>query len=205
MIEKHLHDPEDVEELIGWMQDPPNRKRTLKFDAPVYLARLQLTDTWLRSYMSKGKVVRMLLAHHKALGLPYSESTALRDVNAAQRVFETLSSHKRKYWTDIMLDLLAEQMDSAKRAHKHDAVARLSGRFLEWIKYADECELQDRSVTKLIPVVGDYAPQLAGIDRNPNALEETIQLLIGRGLMKEGSVTEGVIIAENGDEHRRDP
>ncbi len=173
MSEKTFKTIEDVEQLILWMQSPPDHKPVIAFDAAPYLERLQRADNWLRTHMSTRKVWPMMLAHYQSKGDGYSERTARRDVEDAQKLFASLESHQALYWTFRYIDLLSEKAVGAASAGKLTEFARLSKEVREWFRYAEEIGVKD--ISKLfdeVPRLLMFAPEETGVEPNPNALEE---------------------------------
>jgi len=171
MIERQAHNVEDVEMLILWMQAPPDRKPVVHFDANHYLERLQLADQWLRTHMSKRKVWPMLLQHFKTKGIPYSELTARRDVDEAQRLFESLDTHQQKYWTGLMLDVLGESLMSAKLAHKYGEVARIAKVIHDYLAMAERMGVKEanelrREIPRMIQI--GHFPEELGVPYDPD-------------------------------------
>lgn len=178
MIERHLHTVEDVRLLIQWMQAPPGKKPIVPFDANSYLERLRLADRWLRTHLSKSKVWPMLLVHFKELGVEYSESTARRDCDEAQRLFETLDSNQQRWWVGMMLDVLGESLVSAKNAHKYSEVTRITREIREYLIMGERLGLKaPEDLDKPVPRRILQDPSEAGVDHNPNIREEARQLI----------------------------
>jgi hypothetical protein len=181
MSERKIHTIEDVEQLMLWMQCPPNQKPVITFDAEQYLERLQRADVWLRTHMSTRKVWPMMLAHYQSKGIAYSERTARRDVTDAQRLFSSLDGHTAKYWTSLMLDVLQEKLVSAHIGGKLTELARLSKEIREWLRYADEQGVRDTSkLLDEVPRVLLFDPSETGVEPVPNALELAQEYLEAR-------------------------
>lgn len=181
MIEKKLNTVEDVEQLILWMQAPPDHKPIITFEAEPYLERLQRADMWLRTHMSTRKVWPMMLAHYKSRGDHYSERTARRDVTDAQRLFASLDGHTAKYWSGLMLDVLQEKLVSASIGGKLADLARISKEIREWLKYAEEQGVKDTSkLLDAVPRLLLFDPAETGVEPDPLALEKAQQYLLDR-------------------------
>ena len=200
MIERHLNSVEDVTLLIQWMQAPPDRKPVVPFDANHYLERLQLADQWLRTHTSKRKVWPMLFAHFKTKGIQYSEITARRDCDDAQRLFESLDSHQMKWWTGHMLDVLGESLMSAKIAHKYSEVARIAKAIYDYLVLAERLGIKDnedlrREIPRLIEI-GDH-PEVLGIEYDPNIREKAEALIAEMRKRKFSQIPAATIVPDH--------
>lgn len=184
--EELFRSPEDVELLIQWMQAPPNAKPVVPFDAEDYLERLQLALRWLYEHMSVRKVWRMMFEHYRVQGRKYSESTARRDVSAAQRLFRTDDSHEPAFWSSMMIDALGEQFMSARRAHKYAEAVRLAKELRDWIRLAMELgmmkDVPDKPPTLLIAVA---TPAEAGLRDDPEMMLRVEEFLKRRAEQKK--------------------
>lgn len=175
MIERRYQTVEEVEQLEQWLAIPPSQRG---HEPPSQLAekweRIKLSHRWLNSTGgSRSKTIGMLCAHFEALNKPYSESTARRDVEDAQRIFHTLTTHMGRFQTSLMLDRLMERFDSCARAHKDMELASISREIDRWIERAEKYLLEDQEKLKdPVPVLALYAPEEAGLVADPNIREK---------------------------------
>lgn len=173
-IERHLRTIEDVELLERWMKTHPSkRSKEMPAELADYMERLQLANTWLNTHGSKRKVWPMLLAHFKRKGIPYSESTARRDVDAAQRLFTTISKFQARWTTEFMIDNILERMDSCARNDKDKEYAQLATVLDRYLDRADKYAKEDEEAMKNpIPVLAVFDPSEAGITPDPHIREK---------------------------------
>lgn len=175
MIERRYQTVEEVEQLEQWLAVPPSQRGMLPPE-PLQdkWERLKLGHRWLHSTGgSRSKTIGMLCAHFEALGKPYSESTARRDVDDAQRIFPTLTPAMGRWQTGMMLDRLMERFDSCVRAHKDKEAAGYSREIDRWIERAEKYLLEDQEKLKdPVPVLAMYAPEEAGLTPDPNIREK---------------------------------
>lgn len=185
-IERHFRTVEDVELLERWMKTHPSKRpKEMPDELASYLERLQLANTWLLTHGSKRKVWPMLLAHYKRKGIPYSESTARRDVDAAQRLFSTISRFQARWTTEMMIDNLLERMDSCARNDKDKEYAALAAVLDRYLDRADRYAKEDEQAMKQpIPVLAVFDPQEAGIKPDPHIRDKIAQWKAKRQAME---------------------
>lgn len=188
--EKHFNTPDEVEQLIRWMQAPDHQKPDIPAETVAWLPRLQQALRWLTEHGSERKVVWMMYEHYRnaEIGIKYSISTARRDVHAAQRVFHSKDSHNPAFWTGLMLDSLMEAAMSAKRAHKTADYARLSKEIREWLELGVRLNAIDtepaRKITRLISAP---SPEEAGF-REDVLITERVATLLAQQRARKGTM-----------------
>jgi len=175
MIDRKYQTVEEVEQLEQWLSIPPDQRPDVPKKIAKKWERIKYAHRWLYSNGgSRSKTIGMLCAHFEALGEPYSETTARRDVDDAQRIFPSLTKHIGRWTTGFMLDRLMERFESASRAHKDKEAASYSREIDRWIDRAERYETADTKKTDHpIPVLALYAPEEAGLTRDP-AIREKI-------------------------------
>lgn len=155
--------------MILWLQSPPDNKPVLPFDAAAYLERLELANKWLREHMSVSKVWPMMLEHFRRQG-KYSEATARRDVQDAQRLLGPLDNHNTKYWCNRMLDCLREDYVAARLTKKFGEAARLAREIREYMAFQEELAAEHRKhLLEEVPRLIVFDPEVAGFERDPQA------------------------------------
>lgn len=166
MIQKYVRESSQIEELVAWMKTHPSKRGD---DMPAemrdYYERLFLANTWLNANGgSRKKVWPMLVAHYKAIGQPYSDSTARRDVSDAMELFGSLTRSTIVWVTGYHVDNLMERMDSCKRAGKDKEYALLSGQLDKWMdRYERLVIAEEESIANPIPILAVQDPKELGI------------------------------------------
>jgi|APTNR8051073442_1049403.scaffolds.fasta_scaffold00075_12 hypothetical protein len=191
------NDDRALSELVQWMKTHPSKRNT---DMPeqmrLYYDRLFLANTWLNAHGgSSKKVWPMLVAHYRAQGLSYSETTAKRDVADAMELFGTLTRATITWVTDFHLNNLMERMDSCKRAGKDKEYALLSAQLDKWLdRYERLVIAAEESVANPIPIMALQAPEELGVPVDPNIHIKIKAFLEARE--KKKNKDDGIIDAE---------
>lgn len=170
MIQLFGSQPDQVELLMVWMKTHP-RKRPEEMPEELFklFQRLHLAHTWLTKHGSQKAVWPMLLAHYKALDIPYSESTARRDVKDAMLLFGGVDRQTIVWLTAWQVDNLIERQDSCKRAGKDKEFALLSAQLDKWMLRYERIVLGDeQAIHTPVPILAIHAPLEAGLPENPN-------------------------------------
>lgn len=178
-IDRAVQKKENIELLDLWMQAPPWDKPVVPFLPEPYLQDLHLALKWLTEHGgSSKKVWPMLYAHHQAKGDEYSMATARRRVDEAMQFFVKITPHQTRWTTGFLLDDVLEQAQSAKRAGKHEAYAKLIREARELIKMMDAYIREDAErITEPIAIQAVFAPEEAGITYDPNIRQKAAEWL----------------------------
>lgn len=173
---KDIDNEQDIVAILGWMQTPAKQRGALHERLVKRLERIRQADLWLNEYMSTRTVVPMMLTKYKDLdGEHYSESTARRDIAAAQELFAWSAPGQKLYMCQLVINLLQENIVKAGKKGDFTAVQRLSSTLLDYINEVDKSKATDPERDKKpVAVLAVFDPELLGFTENPKALEMAI-------------------------------
>lgn len=156
------------EKIIDWLQTKPAKNTDLPQDLQDQYERWTRADRWMHDYMSVDIVWPMLANHYG-----YSEATARRDIQEAQKRFGELESHPKQYYAKKMIDKVGESITEAFKDRKWREVAALSKEMRDWLGFAENAGVKDpKLLLNEVPRTILFSPALLGHERNPNILEE---------------------------------
>lgn len=170
---RDIENEQDVAAILGWMQSPSNQRGSLPEKLVNRLARLRQADLWLNEHMSPRTVVPMMVAKYREIdGTSYSESTARRDIEAAQEVFAWGGAKKKVYSCTLVVALLQESMVKAGKKMDFNALAKLASIHLDYLEAIEQSQGSDPNENrKPVQIQNVFEPALLGFAENPDALK----------------------------------
>lgn len=191
-LERRFKTIDDWELLDLWFQAPDGSKPELPARVAELLGRVQLAYRWYNEHGSKRIVMNMLISQFRTADGKYSLKTAMRDVDAAMRLFRTSNKYHTRFNAELLLDNLMQQYYSAARAGKHKECALLAGKAMDCMKLMDQYNKEDDArSTDYKTIIATFDLEEAGIKKTPGLKDRIEEFKRDWAKRKEGGSFNG--------------
>ena len=171
-----LTDETESRLILQWMQTPEPRP-VLQNRLAKQLLRARQAHVFMTEEPVRRKTVQQLMLMFGGDGKKYSETTAERDIQYAERLFRSVSQHTAKYMLGIELDALVEARIGAIHDRKWGEVARLGKVILEYLKQLEAEDLDKETLRRPVTRLLLFEPEALGVKRRPGLRERILEAL----------------------------
>jgi len=172
----NLEDETEVRLIQLWMKAPDPKPHIAERLAE-QLKRARQAHSFMVDEPVRRKVIPQLMLLYAGKDMRYSESTAERDIQYAERLFRTVSQHTAKYMMGLELDFLVESRIGAMHDRKWGEVARLEKVMLEFFKAIEAEDLDKETLRRPVIRLLKFEPEALGVKRNLKLKERIMEVL----------------------------